>query len=82
MVAAEERIMAEATDAAKNFDSLLSEEEEAEALRAVMLVMPVEDLDLVDPDDVGVLKAAVLEIDKRATIEESFILILIGVVIG
>ena len=73
MVAAEERIIAEATDAAKNFDSLFSEE--AEALRAVMLVMPVEDLvDLVDPDDVGV-KAAVLEIDKRATIEESFILI-------
>jgi hypothetical protein len=80
MVAAEERIIAEATDAAKNFDSLFSEE--AEALRAVMLVMPVEDLDLVDPDDVGVLKAAVLEIDKRATIEESFILILIRVVIG
>jgi hypothetical protein len=72
MVAAEERIIAEAIDAAKNFDSLFSEE--AEALRAV--VMPVEDLlDLVDPDDVGV-KAAVLEtVAIRATIEESFILI-------
>jgi len=46
MVATEERMMAEATDAAKNFDSLFSEE--AEALRAVAVM---EDL-VEDPVDV------------------------------